>query len=67
MTDTNQNEIAEKLKSMKLELIELSRLVPDSLNTKNHPEEQIEKIAQSMRKRWTNPILVDDDIPSVFM
>lgn len=62
MTDTNQNDIAEKLKSMKLELIELSRLVPDPLNTKNHPEEQIEKITQSMRKRWTNPILVDDDM-----
>lgn len=40
MTDTNQNDIAEKLKSMKLELIELSRLVPDPLNTKKHPEEQ---------------------------
>ncbi len=62
MTDKNQNDIAEKLKSMKLELIELSRLVPDPLNTKNHPEEQIEKIAQSMKKRWTNPILVDDDM-----
>ena len=62
MTEINQKEIAEKLKSMQLELIDLSRLVPDPLNTKNHPEEQIEKIAQSMRKRWTNPILVDDDM-----
>ncbi len=62
MTEKNENDIAEKLKSMKLELIELNRLVPDPLNTKNHPEEQIEKIAQSMRKRWTNPILVDDDM-----
>lgn len=62
MTEIDQNEIVEKLKTMKLELVELSRLVPDPLNTKNHPDEQIEKIAQSMKKRWTNPILVDDDM-----
>lgn len=62
MTDINQNEITEKLNSMQLELIEISQLVPDSLNTKNHPEEQIQKIAQSMCKRWTNPILVDDNM-----
>lgn len=65
MIEKKQNDIVEKLKSMKLELIELSRLVPDPLNTKNHPEEQIEKIAQSMQKRWTNPILVDDDMTIV--
>lgn len=65
MTEIDQNEIVEKLKTMKLELVELSRLVPDPLNTKNHPDEQIEKIAQSMKKRWTNPILVDDDMTIV--
>lgn len=62
MTEIDQSEIVEKLKTMKLELVELSRLVPDPLNTKNNPDEQIEKIAQSMKKRWTNPILVDDDM-----
>ena len=65
MTEIDQSEIVEKLKTMKLELVELSRLVPDPLNTKNHPDEQIEKIAQSMKKRWTNPILVDDDMTIV--
>lgn len=65
MTEIDQNEIVEKLKTMKLELVELSRLVPDPLNTKNHPDEQIEKIAQSMKKRRTNPILVDDDMTIV--
>lgn len=65
MTEIDQKEIVEKLKTMKLELVELSRLVPDPLNTKNHPDEQIEKIAQSMKKRWTNPILVDDDMTIV--
>ena len=39
--------------------------MPDPLNTKNHPDEQIEKIAQSMKKRRTNPILVDDDMTIV--
>ena len=61
MTEINEIEIAEKLSAMKLELMNLSELVPDPLNTKNHPEKQIELIAQSMKRRWTNPILIDDD------
>lgn len=61
MTEINEIEIAEKLSAMKLELMDLSELVPDPLNTKNHPEKQIELIAQSMKRRWTNPILIDDD------
>lgn len=61
MTEINEKEIAEKLSAMKLELMDLSELVPDPLNTKNHPEKQIELIAQSMSKRWTNPILIDDN------
>lgn len=53
--------MAEKLNSMKLELMDLSDLIPDPLNTKNHSERQIELIAQAMQKRWTNPILIDDN------
>lgn len=61
MTDINENEIAEKLSAMKLELRNINEITPDPLNTKNHPDKQIEMIAQSMAKRWTNPILIDDE------
>lgn len=61
MSNVNENEIAEKLSAMKLELRDITEIIPDPLNTKNHPEKQIEMIAQSMAKRWTNPILIDDD------
>ena len=61
MNDINENEIVEKLSAMKLELRNIEDITPDPLNTKNHPDQQINLIAQSMVKRWTNPILIDDD------
>nr|DAH98429.1 MAG TPA: adenine specific DNA methyltransferase [Inoviridae sp.] len=57
---TDDAEIFEKLQQMQIELVSIDALVPDPLNTKNHPKDQIRQIADSMKKRWTDPILVDD-------
>lgn len=54
--------IGHKLSEMNVELIDIDKIVPDPLNTKNHPDDQVEEIARSMTKRWTNPILVDDGL-----
>ena len=62
MNKIETNELIKKLKTMKLELMDLSLLKPDPLNVKIHPKEQVERIAQSVQKRWTNPILVDDNL-----
>ena len=59
MTEIDQNEIVEKLKTMKLELVELSRLVPDPLNTKNHPDEQAENMGRKSRLMEIDPRYCD--------
>lgn len=57
-----EKNIIEKLEEMQIELIDIEKLKPDPMNTKKHPQEQIDEISNSMKKRWTNPILVDDSL-----
>jgi ParB family transcriptional regulator, chromosome partitioning protein len=47
---------------MKVEEVELSRLIPYSFNNKRHPESQVDHIANSIKEFGFNqPIVVDED------
>jgi DNA modification methylase len=47
---------------MKVEEVELSRLIPYSFNNKKHPETQVDHIANSIKMvGWAQPIVCDED------
>ena len=47
---------------MKIENRRISELKPYEKNAKNHPKEQVEKIAKSIKRfGWKNPVLIDKD------
>ena len=46
---------------MKIELIEVGKLIPYAKNAKKHPDQQIEKLAYSIEKYGFNqPVVIDD-------
>ena len=52
-------EIMDKIKDMKIELIEVDKLIPYERNNKIHDETQVNRIANSIKEFWfTTPILL---------
>jgi ParB-like chromosome segregation protein Spo0J len=49
-------------KNMKIQEIEIEKLIPYARNSRTHSDEQVAQIAASIKEfGWTNPILVDDE------
>ena len=47
---------------MKIQEIEIEKLIPYARNSRTHSDEQVAQIAASIKEfGWTNPILVDDE------
>lgn len=54
-------EVVEQMQNLKVELVDVDRLVPYARNAKKHSEEQVDLICASIREfGWTNPCLVAD-------
>jgi len=59
----NRRARPKKTTQMKIELLEIEGLKPYKLNSKKHPESQIDGIAESIRRfGFTQPIVVDKDL-----
>lgn len=51
------------MENLKVENVDISKIRGYSQNAKNHPESQIQQIAQSIRKfGFNNPVLVDENL-----
>ena len=53
--------IQKQLESLEIVIKNVTDIKPDPENPKDHSDEQIEKLCQSMETAWTNPIIVDEN------
>ena len=58
----NRNDLIKKLEELKMELVDINKVIPDPHNPKIHPDEQIDKIVNNIQLvGWTNPMILDEE------